>query len=212
MLGSFKLRTASAAGEEEVDSDDEENLCQMCLADLAAFGISTECTHFYCADCIAAHLTMLLREGTAPAFCPGCVEAAPPDQTPAAGRIEGKALSFLERHGVITKELQFRFMRLQQEQETLFFKCPNASCDRLLVDSDPTFVLRGSELAVKVERCACGVGVCVQCHLLVPDAAMGSHECPEGARPDLSGELATLALMRQIGKKVGGGRLPYVHL
>lgn len=127
MIGEFDLGEGEAKGA-ELDDDD---LCPICYTDPPKYGISTECQHFYCEECIRDHLEEALRTGTTPCYCPCCQEDAPSSGPPAAGRIEGKALSFLEKKGVIDKEFLFRFMKLQKESESLFFKCP-AKCGNFL--------------------------------------------------------------------------------
>jgi len=166
------------------------------------YGISTECTHFYCATCITDYLSTLLEQGTVPAFCPGCLDNAPPDQAPEAGRIEGKALTFLQQHGVITQEFQFQFERLQHRDATdLFFKCPNPECSLLLVDVDPRFDFEGNEIKMRVEKCPCGKHVCVSCHQLVPAAQARSHACPKAPASSQLDVMKSVQLMRKIGKK-----------
>lgn len=158
---------------------DEDEECEICWADPPEFGISTSCTHFFCGVCIRGHLEQVMNSGSFPAFCPLCQAAAPKGETPHYGRINGEAMTFLQRKGVVSKEFQFRFMRQQDEHEELFFECP-AKCGNYLVDAKPTFVLRDNdEVGMNVKRCPCGVGVCVQCHALVPDADFETHRCPE---------------------------------
>jgi len=64
------------------------------------------------------------------------------------GRIEDTALTFLQRRGVITKDLQFRFMKQQQQSNKIkterkdgtegFFKCP-AKCGNYLIAEKATY-------------------------------------------------------------------------
>lgn len=202
--GLITALTYEKAGAEEEkggdDSDDEGDLCDICFTDPAQYGVSTECAHFYCGDCIGEYLKDALARGVAPCFCPGCKETAPEGETPDAGRIESKALTFLEQHDVVDKEFQFRFMRLQNAKEELFFRCP-AACGNLLVDVDPRFVVNKGDVAVKVERCPCGVGVCVQCHQQVADDNMDSHTCPAMAKSRRVNDKAARELMGKLGKK-----------
>ena len=104
------------------------------MAVCTQYGLSTECTHWFCSECLRMSLETILEEGKFPAFCPSCYsEALEQNQKPAAGRIEDSTLTFLERSGVISKELQFRFMN-QQARSTegpLFFRCP-AKCGNYL--------------------------------------------------------------------------------
>lgn len=160
-----------------------------------------ECTHFYCASCIRDFLNTMLEEGVSPVVCPGCHDNAPAGQAPEGGRVEGKALTFLERHGVIDKALQFRLMRLQtREEEELFFQCPAPGCSELLVQTKPQLTLHGSKVVVRIDRCPCGAAVCVGCHQVVADGETTQHECPV-ASADTSGDAASLLLMQSIGKK-----------
>ena len=80
-------------------------------------------------------LETILEEGKFPAFCPSCYsEALEQDQKPAVGRIEDSTLTFLQRSGVISRELQFRFMQQQARgsEGPLFFRCP-AKCGNHLL-------------------------------------------------------------------------------
>ena len=97
-----------------------------------------------------------------------CQAAAPDDELPRYGRISGPAMTFLQRKGLFDKEFQYRFMRQQNGDETLFLHAQN-KCGNFLVDVDPTYIMYDGEVSKKTERCPCGAGVCVQCHQLVPD-------------------------------------------
>jgi len=92
--------------------DDDENPCLICFCD-SKFGMSTECKHFYCESCIKQSFEAMLKNGQFPAYCPQCRAESVKGTTaePTQGRIEGRALSFLQQRGVITKEFQFRFMK-----------------------------------------------------------------------------------------------------
>ena len=146
-----------------------------------------------------------MNSGKFPGYCPVCEASAPKGEVPRYGKISGKALSFLEKHGIIEKEFQFRFMRKQEEFEELFFECP-AKCGNYLVDVDPTYLLRKDKVVVRVERCPCGQGVCVQCHQPVKDGDFETHVCPEVGKKtkqlqQIQDDQATLALMKKLGKK-----------
>lgn len=120
--------------------------------------------------------------------------------------MEGKALTFLQRRGVISTELQFRIMKLQRDGSgDPFFKCP-AGCGRLLVDSKARADVhtdKRNELAVTVvvERCPCGAGVCVQCHKHVGDDKMERHDCPAIAAIAAAEEALSLKLLDKVAKK-----------
>ena len=200
---------ASKMTEALVIEEDDNNVnveeCLICWALPQKYGISTECTHFFCEECIQYHLKTVMNSGKFPGYCPVCEASAPKGEVPRYGKISGKALSFLEKHGIIEKEFQFRFMRKQEEFEELFFECP-AKCGNYLVDVDPTYVLRKDKVAVRVERCPCGQGVCVQCHQPVKDVDFETHVCPEVGKKtkqlqQIQNDHATLALMKKLGKK-----------
>ena len=147
----------SKVGEEE----EEEKLCLICWCDPAEFGLSVSCTHLFCRRCIKGHLTQIQKSGEFPGYCPCCQAAAPAGEEPRYGRITGPAMTFLQRKGLFDKEFQFRFMRKQNEQEELFFACPN-KCGNFLVDVDPTYIMLDGEVTKKIERCpTCSAGVCV---------------------------------------------------
>ena len=194
-----KLKDAIVV-ENDVD-DSEVDDCLICWSYPQKYGISTECTHFFCEVCIKGHLQNVMNTGKFPGYCPVCQVSAPKGEEPRYGKISGKALSYLEKHGVIDKEFQFMFMRKQEELEELFFECP-AKCGNYLVDVDPTYVLRKDKVVVRVERCPCGQGVCVQCHQPVEDKDLETHTCPDGSQAkSQQDDIATIALMKKLGKK-----------
>mmetsp|Transcript_8448 Transcript_8448/g.13721 ORF Transcript_8448/g.13721 Transcript_8448/m.13721 type:complete len:159 (+) Transcript_8448:2927-3403(+) len=96
------------------------------------------------------------------------------------GRIEDTALTFLQRRGVITKDLQFRFMKQQQQSNKIkterkdgtegFFKCP-AKCGNYLIAEKATYstlIEEGPSGPMAVSRlhpgmCPCGAVVCLKC-------------------------------------------------
>jgi hypothetical protein len=144
--------------DDEDDDDDDENVCLICWSEPIKFGLSTSCSHCFCEDCIRGHLKNIQMTGSFPGYCPLCESSAPDGEVPRYGRIDGKAMTFLQRRKVIEKEFQFLFMRKQNEESTdSFFACP-AGCGNYLIDVDPTYVLRDGETRVKTERCPCGVG------------------------------------------------------
>eukprot|EP00948_MAST-09A_sp_MAST-9A-sp1_P000748 g748.t1 len=199
MLGSLDFATSKRM--DDFDDEDDDDLCEICYCETKKYGISDECTHFFCEECIQRTLSTALKMGHFPCYCPICKTLAPKGKMPSHGYIGGKALSFLQKRSVITKELQFRFMREQTKNEELFFQCPG-KCGNFLLDVDPTLV-RGNDgkIKVKIERCVCGVGVCVQCHALVPDKEMTTHKCPQAKKSKLQEDLETQSLMAKMGKK-----------
>lgn len=184
-----------------MNSNDDIDECLICWHNPQKFGVSTSCAHLFCEDCIRGHLNSILSSGNFPGYCPLCQSAAPENEQPRYGRIDGKALTFLETKGVIEKELQFRFMRKQNEDTTdSFFACP-AKCGNFLIDVDPTYVLRQGIKVAVTERCPCGVGVCLQCHQEVREKEFLSHKCPEQKSNSKEDDEATMNMMKKIGKK-----------
>ena len=185
---------------EEDNADDNDDVCLICWCDPPKFGISTTCTHVFCEECIKGHLKQIQSSGEFPGYCPVCQAAAPDGDVPRYGRITGPAMTFLQRKGLFDKEFQYRFMRQQNGDEMLFFACPN-KCGNFLVDVDPTYIMYDGEISKKTERCPCGAGVCVQCHQLVADEQFHSHRCPEAKDSSLESDIATIQMMKKLGKK-----------
>jgi hypothetical protein len=77
------------------------------------------------------------------AFCPLCKMEAGQGKTPPVGQISGKALTFLERRGIIDQQFQFRFMLQLHEIRRHYFDCPSITCDNRLME-----VSERSEVAV----------------------------------------------------------------
>ena len=204
MLEIGESMTSGGEHKEEKDDDEEEecddDLCLICWSEPVKYGVSTSCTHCFCEECIQSHLKTIQMTGLFPGFCPLCESSAPEGEEPRFGRIDGRAMTFLQRKNVIDKEFQFLFMRKQNERSTdSFFACP-AACGNYLVDVDPTYVLRDGETCVRTERCPCGTGVCVQCHQLIEEANFLTHVCPTAKESRLEDE-KSMKLMQKLGKK-----------
>ena len=88
------------------DKSAEEYVCLVCY-DEGKYGLSTECGHFYCEDCIKGSLEAMMDTAQFPAYCPQCRTDALPD-LPTQGQILRPALTFLQQRQVITKEFEFR--------------------------------------------------------------------------------------------------------
>jgi hypothetical protein len=175
--------TAPDGGEHDTASDGGELFpCEICY-DSSEFGMSTECLHFYCRDCIRGSLQGILDSGQFPAYCPACrVESQGSDEAePSKGRVEGPALTFLQQKGVIDLDFQFRFMRQQDSSDEQYFKCPAAGCGRYLIDQDPQWKVvprgksevEGFERQMRLGKCVCGARVCVRCHLEAKPGRVG---------------------------------------
>lgn len=178
--------------------------CGICY-DKAQYGISSECMHFFCGECIRASLEAILEQGQFPAYCPFCrAEAKGPEVK--VGRIEGPALSFLEQRGVISKKLLWRFMKQQLKGVEQFFPCP-AKCGRFLKHKDPTyqrhkrfgdFEMFYSEPYLVPGKCICGAFFCVRCQELIDAKGARSHRCKDLAT---EADEKTKKLMAKLGKR-----------
>jgi len=211
--GSGTVSSWSSAFEAPEAEDDSS--CPICFGP-SKYGISTECSHFFCPDCIRGSLGAMLDQGVFPASCPVCrAEASTAgEKTPAAGHIEQGALVFLERCAVISQDFAFRFLRQQREATTQdlphFFACPSG-CGRHLRDQAPEFMIvargeteaTGFDRIMKLGECPCGARVCVVCHQLAegPDPETGaySHTCPDLDQAEERDE-ETQKVMEQTGK------------
>jgi len=181
----------------EGKNGDERPPCLICW-DEAQFGISSECTHFYCAKCIRTHLKTVLEQGIFPAYCPECrrsAETSPVEgsatksaaQVPSVGRITGPALIFLQRRGVITRDLAYRFLKqqLRDVKGKQFFKCPGENCERYLLHMSPILEreiydtgcgnMATRMVQRKLGKCKCGACVCLMCHIEVKKGE--KHKC-----------------------------------
>eukprot|EP00948_MAST-09A_sp_MAST-9A-sp1_P002951 g2951.t1 len=190
--------------------EDCEIECEICFCDSIFCGISTECKHFFCKECIGMTLQRILESGQFPAFCPTCRAETKKGEAIKRGKITDKALTFLERRGVITKEFQFRFMKNQNESMLVCFPCPSETCDRILVQSKIKTVgekiVQGKTgpmirvIKQLVGQCVCGQLLCIECHTKLDEKTAKTHDCTgnKGAEMDE----ATKKAMQKIGKPV----------
>jgi len=157
------------------ESDAKLN-CAICW-DPGQYGLSTECDHFFCVECIEAHIQSVLDRGKFPAYCPACEVSFGVGKVPPVGAIKPKALNFLAQRGVITREQQLRFMLQQDSQNRRFFRCPG-NCGRLLQEvKNICWQQRGNLLYAAPGQCECGTLVCVVCHKKMdrPNEVLGKH-------------------------------------
>jgi len=162
--------------------------------------MSTECKHFYCTDCIKHSLEAMINTGQFPAYCPQCRAESVKGTTaePIHGRIEGRALSFLQQRGVITKEFQFRFIKQMRENVEEYFQCP-AMCNNFLIHQEPQMIIKATEVSYKPGQCVCGALVCCRCHQLLDGKK--EHFCPISlTKQDSLIDPASLKLMENLGK------------
>jgi hypothetical protein len=182
-----------------LDDDDDAYECPVCY-EPSKYGLSAECMHFYCGDCIRRTLETILEMGQFPAYCPQCRAESGGLPEPEKGRIEGPALSFLRGRGVIDKALQYRFLvEAASIRRDEYLKCPQESCHQYLKDIDPIWQSRGGDVVMKPGECAsCHSRVCCACHVLV--AKDGHHVCPPDSRAKAVVDEATKKLMASMCK------------
>ena len=138
---------------------EEEMLCLVCGSEPVQYGISAECEHHFCADCLRGSLKAILDTAQFPACCPVC--RADNGGKAEEGLITRPVLTFLQQREVIDKPFQFRFIQgMQRNAErngevtqnsvaeaemaglTSYFECP-ARCGHFLVKQPAKFDLVG---------------------------------------------------------------------
>ena len=195
---------------QEFDSQlaEQEQECLICY-DEAAFGLSTECGHFFCEGCIRRSLEAMMDTAQFPAFCPQCrVDANDASEELKVGRILPDALSFLEQRKVITKDFLFRFEKqntadsnpADDQASDKYFGCPG-KCGRFLIEEAVEFRTDKAHgiPVMRLGACPCGACICLQCKLEESTSA-AVHQCPSqkgGAEIDAM----SLALVAKAGKK-----------
>jgi len=146
-----------------------------------------------------------MNSGQFPAYCPQCRVESVKGATaePSHGRIEGRALSFLQQRGVITKEFQFRIMKQMRKDIKEYFECP-AMCGNFLIHQDAPMIvleteLNETEVSYRPGKCVCGALVCCRCHQLIDGNK--EHYCPNAlTKADSLIDPASLKLMENLGK------------
>ena len=180
-----------------VPTEADQDLCQICYTNPSQYGVSTECTHFYCKECLQHLLKAMLEQGQFPAYCPMCRADVKGGGEPEAGRIEGPALSFLAQRRVITREFQLRFVKAAQRTSQAYFQCP-AKCGNLLKAADAAYFLaKDGKAVLQTGRCVCGAQCCLRCHELVKSAS--KHKC-KAKVSRVKVDAATQKLMSRLGK------------
>mmetsp|Transcript_2507 Transcript_2507/g.3614 ORF Transcript_2507/g.3614 Transcript_2507/m.3614 type:complete len:1241 (+) Transcript_2507:138-3860(+) len=188
-------------------SQDDKHPCCICYGD-SKYGMSTECSHFYCNDCIQRSLDSILDRGQFPAYCPMCRAESVGKRVPDKGLITGKALTFLARREVITKEKQFRLMNLQSDpSKDKYFACPHKcgeylKCvdikaqlgERLVETKNGLMRMEGK---LKPGLCQCGGLVCLRCFAKLDMKTATKHVCKEAKQMDFK----TKRLLERICKK-----------
>lgn len=187
--------------------------CMVCYAEVATYGISLDCKHLFCKDCLRMSMEAIMEMGQFPASCPMCRAEGKPEQ----GRISGPALSFLQQRGVITKEFQLRLLKQQNKalkvEEPDFFECPG-KCGEFLLASHPAYAEQkigefytdeaSGNVCVKLGGCpTCKANVCVKCQCGVQSRGgeVPAHRCGDLIAGAAEADADTLAVMATIGKK-----------
>jgi len=148
-------------------------LCQICFCDPQEYGVSTECKHFFCGDCIKTSLQTMCDTKQFPAICPMCRASENSD----GGVIPDQALLFLCEVGVIDKKFMQRLIALQRNEAfkhgEIFFKCPAKNCDEWVLDKHEEKVQSGFILQESRSCPKCRTVICLQCH----EVAEKNHVC-----------------------------------
>lgn len=189
--------------------------CLVCYCDTASYGVSTECQHVFCDECIRGSLEAILDVGQFPAFCPMCRAEQGPGLE--VGRINGAALSFLQQRGIITKAFQYRFLKQQAKAlegaDQPWVECLG-KCGHYLI-MDDSYAEQGlgryypdpitEKICVTCGQCPiCDTIVCPKCEMEVKPEENGAvlHQCAdfEGAQ-NVEPDEETKKLMATIGKR-----------
>lgn len=149
---------------DEVATGDMEP-CRICYVNKPMFGVSLACKHKFCATCIAGHLRSIQNSGNFPGYCPICEqEAGDKKKKKNLEPIPAAVLTFLQRHKVMTKEEQFRWMSHQERKFKEFFPCPT-NCGECLKAKNPK----------KLKSCKCGATICGGCKRPVAAKDWAAH-------------------------------------
>jgi len=174
--------------------------CSICYSDPQKWGISVNCDHFFCQDCIKGTLNAICETNQFPAFCPIC-RAENGGKQPNKGEITSLALKFLVSREVIDEYFMRRFLGIQANQagdlnggET-YFRCPKKTCGVWILDRNETSLER-----MERRQCqACFTQICMSCHEIFD---LG-HNCQGKQLRELEDAVdhATINLMEKIAKK-----------
>ena len=187
MCGGSGTIDAALAALEPPEHDDGKP-CQICYSE-SRYKLAPGCDHYYCSSCIGRSLEAMMEAGQFPPFCPACRADAAGDADKlkaGPGSISEATLTFLQRRGVLDKDLQFRFMlRAFKDRGEEFFRCPCAdSCGNWLLKAEPGEIIevKGTKIVRenKIGLAPCGAAVCLVCHSeiqrFVPIGTAGTRE------------------------------------
>jgi hypothetical protein len=166
-----------------------------CYSD-SAFHLSTECSHFYCSECIVGTLEAIIETGQFPAWCPQCRVDGTSSGDNAVGRITPEACAFLQQQGVISDSFLHRFLR-QNEQHTAIIAegdragggddddddddddedvtCPKCSQCSLKPRHLERLCTNADGPVMKLWLCVCGTPMCGRCRGI--EYFPESHQC-----------------------------------
>jgi len=179
---------------------EEEELCGICYSDPPKWGISPQCDHFFCADCVGGTLNAICETNQFPAFCPIC-RAENGGKEPKKGAITNLGLKFLVSKKVLTEYFMRRFLALQVnnagdlEGGEVYFRCPKKTCGKWILDRNET----DAEEMERRQCQHCFTQICMTCHEIFEHG----HNCVGRELRELEEEVdhASVALMNQIAKK-----------
>ena len=159
-------------------------MCLVCYSEPGKYGMSVDCEHLYCEDCLTHSLHAILAQGQFPAHCTMCrAEAAERKSELVRGEITRPVITFLQERGLFDKAFQFRLVTAMQrvgikgesaKDEGEFFECP-ASCGCFLIHQPATYDFVEGRSFVRLASCPCGAHICLDCMMHVTGSMM--HEC-----------------------------------
>jgi hypothetical protein len=200
--------------EDQIADPGSEKMCLICYSEPGKYGMSIDCEHLYCEECIHESLKAMLNLGQFPPYCTMC-RADGHGKQPTTGKITRPVLTFLQERGVFSKSFQFRFvagmMRVGDHNsdpinvsETI--NCP-AGCGTVLYIEEPIYRIIDGTSILQLSGCPCGAHFCMKCEELCNDSLV--HDCKalqkEKKMPKNDDKLVALdqeafALASQIGK------------
>eukprot|EP00605_Chrysophyceae_sp_TOSAG23-4_P002904 GSChrysophyteH1.ASY1.ANO1.3199.1 assembled CDS len=190
--------------------NDDAKMCLVCYASPGKYGMSVECEHLFCEECLTQSLKAMLNLGQFPAFCSAC-RAESQGVPPRVGKITRPVMTFLQERGLLTKGFQFRFVTAmlrvgdadtEPVEESEIIECPRG-CGTSLYAAVPTYSIVAGRSIIKLVSCPCGAKFCIKCMKIVVDGLL--HECDESRKKRKiiadKADQEAFALAGKIGKK-----------
>ena len=189
-----------------------EHDCLICYQK-ATHRISEKCNkdHFYCKSCISRYIATTVENGKYPQHCPACSF-----EQSEGGRITETTLTSLAALGIITREMQYRYLVGQHREAKTsadFFLCPRKGCHKFLCNKNKKLLRSWEEKTMdghfctamtkwaryKPGICPCGEFVCMQCKISLDPSEMDSHKCII-EKTSTSMDPETAAVVRKISR------------